>query len=84
MTYSASVTLEFPEAPPETVRVPIVAGNHRKAAWLAVDALLKAHPRRQPSSIVMVLEVERLRDQPSDGSEGDQSALLSHALTPAQ
>ncbi len=59
MTYRASVTYEFPSAAPETVKLSIEAASHGKAASVAVKALKAAHPGRQPSSIVVVLELER-------------------------
>ena len=59
MRYRASVTYEFPTVAPDTVWLPIVAASHQKAASVAVRALKLAHPGRQPSSIVVVLELER-------------------------
>jgi len=64
MRYRASATLEFPTAQPETVRTTIDARTHRKAASQAITALLKAHPGRRPSSIVVVLELDRTESEP--------------------
>ena len=59
MKYVASVTYEFPLAQPETVRLELDAPSHGTAARRAFQALKKAHPKRQPSSIVLVLDFDR-------------------------
>jgi hypothetical protein len=56
MTYQYAVTLEFDLAPPETVRGEIETRGAWTAAWRAVRAAHKAHPRRQWRSLVVLLE----------------------------
>jgi hypothetical protein len=56
--FSAVVTFEYPQAAPETVRTVIEAGNERKATSLALREARRAFPRRQPASIVVLLELK--------------------------
>jgi hypothetical protein len=51
-----TATLEFEDAQPETVRGTSTVANPRRAAWNALNELFKAHPKRYPSSLVVVLE----------------------------
>jgi len=62
--YGASVTFEFPEAAPETARMAIVAGSHQKAASEAVREAKRRFPGRRPSSIVVLLELDRETAKP--------------------
>lgn len=59
MRYTASVTFENATGVPETVKTAIVAASHQKAASMAMREAKKALPGRRPSSIVVVLELER-------------------------
>lgn len=56
MTFKTSVTFEFNEAAPETVKGEIVCGKAETAAHRAVKAAKKARPNTRPSSIVVLLE----------------------------
>ena len=75
MKYSASVTYEFPLAAPETVRLEIEAPSHGTAARRAFQALKKAHPRRRPSSIVLVLDMDPDAEGQADALEHAESGL---------
>ena len=59
MKYRASVTFETDSSAPETHRVEISAGSHQTAASRAVKAAKTAYPNRRPSSIVVLLELDR-------------------------
>lgn len=54
--YRFSATYEFDGDKPETTKGEVEAPSHESAAKLAIRALRKAHPKRQPSSLVVVLE----------------------------
>ncbi len=56
MRFKASVTFEYLEQAPETVRAEIVAGNAHTGASRAVKTARKALPRRRPTSMVVLLE----------------------------
>ncbi len=57
--FSAVVTMEYAQAAPDTIRIEIDAGNERKAASLALREARRTFRRRQPSSIVVVLEFKQ-------------------------
>jgi len=54
--YTAAVTLESDTLPPKTYRGDIVAGNAKRAAFLALRAARGAYPRSHWRSLVIVLE----------------------------
>lgn len=55
--YRYAATFEFEREPPEMVRGELVANRHDLAAKAAVAALRKAHPKRQATSLVVMLEM---------------------------
>jgi hypothetical protein len=57
--FAVSVTYEFPTAAPETVKGEFVGGSPQKAASQALRLARTRFPGRRPSSIVVVLEMER-------------------------
>ena len=64
MRYLASVTFENATGRPETHKQVIEAGSHQTAASRAVRAARKMLPNRRPSSIVVVLELDRQAEEP--------------------
>lgn len=56
--FSVSATYEFTDRAPESTRVSCTAPSYGKAALLGIQGLRRDYPRRQPSSIVVVLEIE--------------------------
>lgn len=54
--YRYSVTLEFNEAALETVKGTVAATTAPTASSRALKALFRRHPKRQWSSLVVVLE----------------------------
>jgi hypothetical protein len=59
MRYLAAVTFENDHGAPETHRAEIQTGSHQRAASLAVRAAKAVLPNRRPSSIVIVLQLDR-------------------------
>lgn len=57
--YLASVTFENAQGAPETHREVIEAASHQKAASSAVRAAKRMLPGRRPTSIVILLELDR-------------------------
>lgn len=57
-TYAYSATYEFNDLKPETIRGSISKNEHHQAFLYAMKKLRKEHPNRQPSSIVIVLEIK--------------------------
>lgn len=55
-TWKAVATMEFDEAPPETIRETYDAKEAQTVALRAIKALKKAHPGRKPRSWVVVVE----------------------------
>ena len=58
-TFTASVTYEYPQAAPDTIREQIIAASAGKAASSACRLARKRISGRRPSSIVVVLQIER-------------------------
>jgi hypothetical protein len=56
MQLEYAVTLEFPEAPPKTVRGICTATKATTVARRAVAAAFKTHPNQQWSSLVILLQ----------------------------
>lgn len=54
--YMASVTFEFDDAAPETVKVQIAAGSPSVACSRAVKAAQKARPNTRFRSLLVLLE----------------------------
>ena len=54
--YTASVTFESENGPPDTVRVTFEAANPRQAARRAVEQAMRQMPGRRWSSLVILLE----------------------------
>jgi len=58
MTFDYSVSFEYQEAPPDTVKGQVIAATAVTAAARAVKAARVQLPNKRPSSLVIVLEVE--------------------------
>lgn len=56
MEFRASVSMEFGQDPPETVRILADCASWQTAAQRAVREARKLLPKRKPLSIVVVLE----------------------------
>ena len=74
--YEFSATLEFENAQPETIRGEHTAASHPSAFRDVMNKLLEAHPKRQPSSIVIVmLSIQWEEPNPNARTEEEQANI---------